>query len=263
MFVIIGSCSIFSIQYSSFLFSLCIIVLLQGPLTHGKHSLALKILSYYIIFFPSIDVCSVYPLVVHTIVNNVYTVAFSRDTSQDKGWKLFIIQLSMKLVAAVLPIAIAMGVSNLVYVLKYAGLVGFFIVLLFPITLQLASQWKCFKHYRYLSVDHSEINGVDTKGLKQHSTSGHDYSVQESTPLLSQRQQSKFSPIQEFFFSFKAQSVSWTPYSTYLSHPLIVVFMSFFTVSLFALTCVSFSHQPKSCSHQPNSTLAKLLTELD
>lgn len=216
-------------------------------MTHGNHSLALKILSYYIIFFPSIDVCSVYPLVVHTIVNNIYSVVLGRDTSQDKGWKLFFIQISMKLVAAVLPIAIAMGVSNLVYVLKYAGLVGFFIVLLFPIALQLTSQWKCYKQFQYLA-NHSEAVNKSTKGLGKDSTkivTGDDYSVQESTALLGQRKGNATS-IMEFFFSFKALFISWTPYSTYLSHPLIVVFNLCFAVSTFALTCASVSQHPKN-----------------
>ena len=123
---------------------------LQDPLTQSSHNIPLRALSYYIILFPSIDVCSVYPLMVHTIVNNIYTVIFGKDTSQDKGRRLCLIQLSMKFVIALIPILIALFVSNLVYVLKYAGLAGFFVALFFPIILQLKSQWVCVNRFHYM-----------------------------------------------------------------------------------------------------------------
>ena len=125
----------------------------QDPYTHKHHSTALRILSYVIILFPSIDVCSAFPLVVHTTVNNIYTVVFGRDTSQDTGFKYCLIQRLMKFVAAILPIGIALFVSNLVIVLNYAGIIGFFIAFFFPVVLQLSSQWVCQKTFCYLLDD--------------------------------------------------------------------------------------------------------------
>ncbi len=234
-------------------------------MTTGHHSIALKILSYYIIFFPSIDVCSVYPLVIHTIVSNVYSVVFGRDTSQDKGWELFFIQISMKFTVAFLPICIAMFVSNLVYVLKYAGLAGFFIVLFFPITLQLSSQWVCYRTFAYLlysvdpitetSLGYDEVdNGTfDTGKMAVSADNSRNglfpdgYSVQgskeEKRSLLEkpQRREDLKSVIVDFLFSFKAQKLARTPYSTFLSHPLIVVVMAIGAAATFVLSVVSLS----------------------
>ena len=222
-------------------------------MTKGHHSIALKILSYYIIFFPSIDVCSVYPLVIHTIVNNVYSVIFGRDTSQDKGWKLILIQVSMKFVVAFMPIAIAMFVSNLVYVLKYAGLAGFFIVLFFPIVFQLTSQWVCFKHFRCLRDERMSVKPEEGEEIRKNfsisssassSLPKEEYTVQdERTMLLSndQKQEAIGSMVKEFFFSLRAQILSQTPYSTFLSHPLIVTIIGCFAMVCFVMSLVSLS----------------------
>ena len=204
-------------------------------MTKGHHSIALKILSYYIVFFPSIDVCSVYPLVIHTIVNNIYTVIFGKDTSQDKGWKLIIIQKSMKFVLAFLPIVIALFVSNLVYVLKYAGLAGFFVLMVFPITLQLSSQWVCYKTFSLPlptknQKDYGLSNSTDIQGKK----------VDEETPLFGGQKKLGFKQlIIDFFFSRRAQKLSRTPYSTFLSHPLFVVAISCVSIVVFGLILVS------------------------
>ena len=203
-------------------------------MTKGDHSIALKILSYYIIFFPSIDVCSVYPLVIHTIVNNIYTVIFGKDTSQDKGWKLMIIQKSMKFVLAFLPIVIALFISNLVYVLKYAGLAGFFVLIVFPITLQLSSQWVCYKTFNFLS---STENQKDY-GLSN-STAIQGKRVDEETTLIGGQKKGFKQSIIDFFFSRRAQKISQTPYSTFLSHPLFVVAISCLSTVFFGLTLVS------------------------
>ena len=59
----------------------------QVDLAKTGNSPQLRALSYYLIFFPSIDVTSVYPLVIHTITNNIYTVFFGKDTSQVPKYK--------------------------------------------------------------------------------------------------------------------------------------------------------------------------------
>ncbi len=45
----------------------------QALYTRPENSLALRILSYYIVLFPTLDVISVYPLSNHVICNNLYT----------------------------------------------------------------------------------------------------------------------------------------------------------------------------------------------
>ena len=107
-------------------------------------NVALKVLSYYIILFPSLDVVSVYPLLVLTIVNNLYTVIFCKDTSQvTNSWGTFFVRLLLKFIVSLAPILVAMAISNLFVVLNYAGLMGFFICYFTPTFLQLRSQWVC------------------------------------------------------------------------------------------------------------------------
>lgn len=111
-------------------------------------NLPLKILSYAITLFPSVAVISVYPLYVITLVNNIHNVLFCQDVSQAPNTrKNFFIQLIIKFVVAMAPILLAMAVSNLVTVLKYAGLSGF-LLCLFPALLQVRSQWVCSKTFK-------------------------------------------------------------------------------------------------------------------
>ena len=53
---------------------------MQLPTTGSGNHLGLRILAYYLIFFPSLDVMSAYPLVVHVLVNNIYIIITGRDT---------------------------------------------------------------------------------------------------------------------------------------------------------------------------------------
>ena len=54
-----------------------------------------------------------------------------------------LILVAMRAVVAILPIVCSLFISNLVYILKYGGLVGFLTVFFFPLALQLASQYVC------------------------------------------------------------------------------------------------------------------------
>ena len=52
---------------------------MQLPITKPDNHLGLRILAYYLIFFPSLDVMSAYPLVVHVLVNNIYIIITGKD----------------------------------------------------------------------------------------------------------------------------------------------------------------------------------------
>ena len=83
-------------------------------------------LSYYIILFPSLDVVSVYPLLVLTIVNNLYTVIFCKDTSQvTNSWGTFFVRLLLKFIVSLAPILVAMAISNLFCSLELCWFNGF------------------------------------------------------------------------------------------------------------------------------------------
>eukprot|EP00731_Ephydatia_muelleri_P006520 Em0003g768a len=115
------------------------------PLTKPGHHVALHALSYIIILFPTLDVISAYSLVTCSMVNNLYQVIMGRDTSQRKHSYDGLILVAMRAVVAILPIVCSLFISNLVYILKYGGLVGFLTAFFFPLALQLASQYKCVK----------------------------------------------------------------------------------------------------------------------
>ncbi|KAL5487354.1 hypothetical protein EMCRGX_G019943 [Ephydatia muelleri] len=200
-------------------------------------SIPLRTLSYLIILFPSLDVCSAYPLVVYTIVNNLYTVFMGRDTTQKVYSYEHIIILVMKVVFAVLPIVASLFVTNLVYVLTYAGLMGFFICFFFPTSLQLASQWKCSKVFGALckayNPEHRSNNQDGTK-------------AEEEEPFLSDGKIQKL-PCN----SPSHNPIYLTPYSSrVLSHPIAVCTMGGFGFCLFAFAVASLQYPPgssKSC----------------
>ena len=186
-------------------------------------NLSLRVLSYYIILFPSLDVISVYPLAVLTAVNNLYTVIFGKDvTMAPKNWTTFFIILAMKGTAATVPILLAMAVSNLVIVLKYAGLMGYFIVVFGPTILQLASQYKCVKTFKYLLVEDTRLEERSVNGV----TDG-----EENSQLIPTS-------------SVKTTSLYMTPYSTVFSYLPVVVAICGVGVAMFFLTIGSLFVHP-------------------
>ncbi|XP_003388035.1 PREDICTED: uncharacterized protein LOC100633436 [Amphimedon queenslandica] len=206
------------------------------PMTSSSHHAAIRALSYYIIIFPSIDVCSVFPLMIHTIVNNIYTVVFGRDTSQTTGVKHKLIQVGMKFTASILPIVIGFFVSNLVYVLKYAGLLGFFISLFFPMLFQLSSQWVCCHLFT--------VGKSSDRVAKNIASSSQGPTIQEKQPLLPNGKGSLYEKgigwfIFDFLFTFKYRDSYKTPYSTPLSYPICVIGFFVVAVICFVLTIIS------------------------
>ena len=211
--------------------------------------MAIRVLSYYIVLFPSIDVCSVYPLVVHTIVNNIYTVIFNRDTSQAKGWKHRLLQLLMKFIVAILPIVVALVISNLIYILKYAGLIGF-IVIFFPINLQLSSQWVCYKTFSYMldkpDGDSTKKKSRSTTENKSDNSIEMQDMIEDEDALLLNEEDNKSTRTRvfEFLFTRKNAFLYMTPYSTVLSYPLSVIIISTLAYTCFILSIVSLFVHP-------------------
>ena len=133
----------------------------------------------------------------------------------------------MKLVAAVLPILIAMFVSNLVQVLNYAGIIGFFIAFFFPAFLHLRSQWVCFQTFRNILRSGSKLNGYGSHG-------------NETTPLLGGVAEQSFSrDLLEFFFTTKHSDLYKTPYSMFFSYPIFVVVIGVVSFMTLVFTIVS------------------------
>ena len=181
-------------------------------LAHGDHPLPLRAFSYYLIFFPSLDVISAYPLTNICIVNNVYTVITGRDTSEPAKWKYdWILHLSMKFIVALIPILLAFASANLVYILSYTGILAFGLLLLFPGVLQLRSTYVCSKKFGQCVAPQAK---------------------EDSQPLINKVAKSS-----------KLSCSSWsymTPYSnSVISHPLFVCLIGCFGACFFVFALVS------------------------
>ena len=174
---------------------------------------------------------------VHTIVNNVYTVLMGQDTTEKPKYNYdCAIRLSIKFIAAALPIVAALFVSNLVYVLKYAGLIGFGMCFFFPTLLQLQSQRVCKRVFGPLFLlsqqAASQLNGK---------TGGGGTTEKESTPLLSTQDEGE--PV--------GKLVYMTPYSSrFLSHPVTVVIIGSVGAVLFVLAIAGLAVHPSEVTCQ-------------
>lgn len=210
---------------------------MQSKLTGSGHSIALRLLAYYIILFPSIDVASAYPLMVHTIVNNFYIFVVGHDTSKAPSpkykWLDFILRTAFRFFAAVVPILAAFGVANLVYVLKYAGLMGFNICFFFPTILQLRSIFVCRKKFEPSFIS---ISGAHTKEEEKQSL----LSLQGGGNLYDKKK------------TIDKRKFYMTPFSSRLfSHPVFVVIIGILGFCLFVLTLTSLGVHPDKVSCSP------------
>lgn len=197
----------------------------------------LRALSYIIILFPSIDVCSAFPLAIHIVANNLYTVIFGKDTTEHKTCKFLFFQFVLKLTAATLPFVVAMFVANLVTIVTFAGLFGYFLSFYYPILLQILSQWKCYKTFAK-SNDQSLPRASFFNFISCISDTTHAdmpaINGKETTPLLIQP------PPKTSFNFFTDSRLYYTPYSIpFLSSPAVVIAVGIITLSFLILTIVS------------------------
>ena len=176
-------------------------------------SVALKVLSYYIILFPSLQMITGFPLGNTSIVNNIYVLLLGKDSGDDKRRYAKHALLALQFICAVLPLALAFAVSNLLYVVQYAGLLGFAICHLFPAMLQFASQYHCMKVFGGSS---GSLNGSN-----------------EHLPLLGAHGSNNF--LKNWWLTWKNPAY-WTPHSTFISHPISVSIICVICLILFGLS---------------------------
>ena len=143
-----------------------------------------------------------------------------RDTSEATKWRYdWVLKLCLRFIVAVLPLALAFAAANLVFILQYAGLLGFGIGFLFPVILQLRSIYICNKLF----------------GKKGTPKGGVMVNV-EKQPLLDSVQQCD-------------SRVYMTPYSNIvLSHPIFVILIAVLGFSFFVISFVSLFIGPDKVS---------------
>lgn len=185
------------------------------------------------------DVVSAYPLMVHTVVNNFYIILVGHDTSKPSSnnyrWLDFVMQLTLRIVVAIVPILAALGVANLVYVLKYAGLMGFNICFFFPTILQLRSIYVCKRKFApsHISISGSHYNEEHQSLLS--STGNGALIATHKQSLVSMKELRGKEKLLQYM----------TPYSSRLfSHPVVVVVVGVIGVCLFMLTLASLGVHP-------------------
>ena len=142
--------------------------------------------------------CSAYPLGVFALSNNLFVLFTGSDTTElhrHKYGKLILIGL--RFITATLPIIASLFIANLVYIVTYAGLLGLCICYLFPIMLQLRSQYVCHKTFgEVFSSTSSPINKeLSAVAGRHHRSSGLRWRVK----------------------------TYYTPYSNIFSHPFVVI----------------------------------------
>ena len=174
-----------------------------------------------------------YALNTQPIVNNIYSVFFKQYTGKRSKRCDQLLKVLIRLFAAVIPLTVAFGVSNLVTVVQYSGLSGFMLSFIFPTALQLQSIRVCKKVFRgvrsvqamFPTDDLTEKEKSDSMKLN---TGAHIVcSPQEKKPE-------------------NESSLYMTPYSTQiLSHPIAVTIIGAIGGLLFLLTIASLFFQPE------------------
>ena len=199
---------------------------LQVRLAEPCNSPQLRALSYYIFLLPPVYICLNYALNTQPIVNNIYSVFFSRVTRKRSKRCDQLLKPLIGLSTAVIPLAVAFGVSNLVMVLQYAGLSGFLLSFIFPTALQLQSIRVCKKVFRGVRSVQAMFP-TDDLTEKEESNMTLTTSADSSTQKKKPRNES---------------SLYMTPYSTrILSRPIAVTIVGAIGGSLFLLTIASLS----------------------
>ena len=174
-----------------------------------------------------------YALNTQPIANNIYSVFFSRVTRKRSKRCDQLLKVLIRFFAAVTPLTIAFGVSNLVTVLQYAGLSGFLLSFIFPTALQLQSIRVCKKVFRGVRSVQAMF---PTDDLTEEETSD-SMKLNTGADVIHCPQEKK--PQNE-------TSLYMTPYSTrILSHPIAVTIIGAIGGLFFLLTIASLFFEPE------------------
>jgi hypothetical protein len=97
-----------------------------------------KVITFYIMLFPAVDVVSAYPLNAITLGNNMFGAVYGKRIHEvEKNWWL---RSSFRLLASVPPIILGILVRELGSITDYTGVSGMLIGLSFPAILYISSK---------------------------------------------------------------------------------------------------------------------------
>ena len=198
-----------------------------------ENPIYLRALSYCILFIPLLIIASVYPLNVHPMVNNIYTVVMGHDTSKSpRKIRYRLLVLMLRFLVALIPILLAFGVSNLVTVFQYSGLFAFLAIFFFPTVLQLQSIRLCKRKFRDVHVHIQMVRNISSTVSDSKCGKDGDKGTGSSTEVVLHSLQ--------FTQSRDESSLYMTPYSSrILSHPIGVAVIGAIALLLFFLSVSS------------------------
>ena len=203
----------------------------------------LRIISYCVIFIPPLLAFSAYPLNVHPMVNNIYTVVMGLDTSKSpRNIRYRLLLLMVRFLAATIPILLACGVSNLVTVRRYSGPLVFAISVFFPTALQLQSIRVCKKKFQDVHVRlHMVQNAVHDSGEGYDKLCNKDEATASSTEIVLHSLQ--------FTQPQNESSLYMTPYSSQVfSRPTAVTIIGAIGLLLFLLSIANLFINKNDCA---------------
>ena len=214
---------------------------IQAKFSRPNNTVALRVLSYYLVLFPSVDVCFTFALAVQTMANNIYSLITGHDTSKKPNHRCnWLFNLLLRAFVAILPILAALGIANLVYIIKYSGILAFAAIIL-PAGLQFQSIRVCKKTFLPLLAKDKKNFPMSELQQNTQETSDSDKEVSkgmEKSPLMSNQ-------------DCKATPLYMTPYSSRVfSHPVAVVITGILGTILYLLIISSFVCHPEklTCS---------------
>lgn len=127
--------------------------------TTGNNGTYDYIISWFVLCFPAIDVCSAFPLCAITLGNNVLGTVFGRRVHEVEKNRWIVVQF--RLLACIPPILQGILIRELGTITDYAGTVGFLITFSFPAILYINSYYKAiskhFSEYTYYSNYSSNV----------------------------------------------------------------------------------------------------------
>lgn len=162
-------------------------------------------------------------------------VITGRDTSERGKWKYdWLLRLFIRFFSAVLPLALGFAAANLVFILTYAGQLGFVTYFLVPVVLQLRSIYVCKKIF---SPQPEPDVSTGRVMLSEE--------LSESSPLVTNAEKENLK---------KSGFTYMTPYSNVIcSHPIFVAIMGFFGFCFFVISILSIFIGPDTftCDYYP------------
>ena len=159
-----------------------------------------------------------------------------------------LLRFLLRLVVATVPLAAAFGVSNLIFVLKYAGLLGFGVCFLYPTILQLASTYICVREFGNKAKPNTKSSAAGRGGRPGESSELEQRNRNDMTELSEEAKLGQGKEEKSPLLSEKQDTDSklyMTPYSNaVLSHPIFVGTVAVVEVCLSVLAFASVFVKP-------------------